>query len=109
MRAISACTRCSTRRTSSPRALLRGEHFQLAADDGQRRAQLVRGVGDERALAGERVGQAIEHVVEGVGQHAHLVALAAGVVDARVQVAGVDARRHGRHAAQRRDTRVPIR
>ena len=83
------------------RARLRGEHFELAADHGQRRAQLVRGVGDERALAGERLGQAVEHVVEGVGEHAHLVALPAGVVDARVQVAGVDARGDRGHPAQR--------
>ena len=102
MRAISACTRRSTRRTSAPDgSLLRGEHLELAADHGQRRAQLVRGVGDERALARERVGEPVEHVVEGVGQHAHLVALAAGVVDARVQVAGVHARGDRRHPAQR--------
>ena len=37
---------------------LRAEHLELAADHRQRRAQLVRGVGDERALAGERVGRA---------------------------------------------------
>ena len=102
IRAISACTRRSTRRTSSPRGIaLGGQHLELAADHRQRRAQLVRGVGDERALARERVGQTVEHVVEGVGQHRDLVALAARVVDARVQVAGVHARGHRGHPAQR--------
>ena len=67
----------------------------------------MRGVGDERALARERVGEAVEHVVEGVGEHPHLLALTARVVDARVQVAGVDARRDRRHPPQRpRDARA---
>ena len=108
MRATSACTRRSTRRTSSTGGFaLGGEHFELAADHRQRRAQLVRGVGDERALARERLGEAVEHVVEGVGEHPHLVALRPGVVDARVQVAGVDARGDRRHPPQRpRDARA---
>ena len=83
------------------RAPLRGEHFQLAADHRQRSAQLVRGVGHERALAGERVGEPVEHVVERVGQHPHLVALPARIVDPRMQIAGVHARRHRGHPAQR--------
>src|SRR3954470_4096899 len=37
-----------------------GEDLELAADDGQRGAQLVRGVGDERRLAVERVLEAVE-------------------------------------------------
>ena len=102
IRAISACTRRSTRRTSSLEGLiLRGEHFELPANDRQRGAQLVRGVRDKRPLTGESVGQAIEHVVERVGQHLDLVALTARVVDAMVQVAGVHPRCHGGHLAQR--------
>ena len=77
-----------------------GEHLELAADDRQRGAQLVRGVGDERRLAVERVLEAVEHVVEGLGQHAHLV-VAGGDLHPRAEVAGVDARRHARHAPQR--------
>ena len=50
-----------------------GEHLELAADHRQRRAQLVRGVGDEAALAIEGVLSAVEHVIEGLGQHPHLV------------------------------------
>ena len=38
--------------------LLGAEHLELAADHRQRGAQLVRGVGDERALAGERLRRA---------------------------------------------------
>ena len=78
-----------------------GQHFELAADHGQRRAQLVRRIGYERALARERVGQAVEHVVERLGQDRHLVARFGGDVDARMQIAGVDARRHAGHPAQR--------
>ena len=81
--------------------LLSGEYLELAADHGQRRAQLVRGVRDERTLARERVGETVEHVVEGVGEHPHLLALALDVVDPRVQVTGVHLRRHRGHPAQR--------
>ena len=102
MRATSAWTRRSTRRTSSADgSRLGGEQLELAADHGQGRAQLVRGIGDERALARERIRQAVEHVVEGVGEHVHLIALTAVVMDPRVQVAGVHARGHGGHAAER--------
>ena len=80
---------------------LGGEHLQLAADHGERGAQLVRGVRDERALARERVGEAVEHVVEGVREHPHLLALALDVMDARVQIAGVHLRRHRSHSPQR--------
>ena len=80
---------------------LGGEHLELAADHGQRRAQLVRCVGHERALAGERFGEPVEHVVEGVGEHSHLVAAAAHLVDARVQLARVDLRGDRGHAPQR--------
>ncbi len=68
----------------------------------------MRGVGDERALAGERVGEAVEHVVEGVGQHPHLLALALDVVDARVQVAGVHLRGDRGHPPQRAREAAPI-
>ena len=84
IRAISASTSRSTRRTSSADGFgWARQHLELAADHRQRRAQLVRGVGDERALTGERLGQPVEHVVEGVGEHRDLVALAAGLVDPR--------------------------
>ena len=53
------------------------EHVQLPAQDGQRRAQLVRGVGDELALGGERRRQPVEHVVERIRQHLQLAAGAA--------------------------------
>ena len=42
------------------------EQLDLGAQHGERRAQLVRGVGDEVALAPERPLEAIEHVVERV-------------------------------------------
>ena len=46
------------------------------AHDGQRRAQLMAGVGDELPLAGERAVEPFEHRVEGVGEFAQLVARA---------------------------------
>ena len=86
---------------------LGAEHFELAADHRQRGAQLVRGVGDERALAGERGGEPVEHVVEGVGEHPHLVPGAAGLVDPRLELARVDAGGDRRHPPQRpRDARA---
>ena len=57
--------------------LLAGEQLDLAPQHGERGSQLVRGVGDELALAAERALQPVEHVVERIGQHAHLV----GAVD----------------------------
>ena len=83
------------------RCFLGGQHFELAANHGQRRAKLVRGVGEECSLSRERLGETVQHVVEGVGQHLQLVSLGAHVVDAGVQVAGVHARGHGGHPAQR--------
>ncbi len=77
------------------------QHLQLAADHRQRRAQLVRRVRHERPLARERLRQAVEHVVERVRQHPHLLALAAHIVDAGMQVAGVHLCRHRRHPPQR--------
>ena len=67
----------------------------------------MRGIGDERALSGKRLGQPVEHVVEGVAEHAHLARLALGVVDPRVQIAGVHTRRDRGHPPQRaRDARA---
>jgi hypothetical protein len=52
-----------------------GEHDVIGrTHDGERGAQLVAGVGDELPLARESSLEAIEHVVEGVGQLAELVA-----------------------------------
>src|SRR5205823_4011481 len=75
--------------------------FNLAADHGKRRAQLVRGIGDERTLAVEGHAEAVEHVIEGLGQHANLAAVGADVADAGIQIAGVHARSDGGHSAQR--------
>ena len=80
----------------------RGQHLELPADHGQRRAQLVGGVGDERPLARERLREAVEHVVEGVGEHPASRRGGARGGHPREQVAGVDARGDGGHPAQRR-------
>ena len=48
-------------------------HVDGGAHDGQRRAELVRGVGDELPLGGERAVQPVQHVIEGVGQFLELV------------------------------------
>ncbi len=83
------------------RFALGGEHLDLPADHGERGAQLVGRVRDERALPLESLGQAVEHVVEGVREDHHLVALAPVVLHARVEVARVHAGRDLGHPAQR--------
>jgi hypothetical protein len=52
-------------------------HLERGADGGQRAAQLVRRVGDERPLPRPARLEPVEHAVERLGQPAHLV-LAAG-------------------------------
>ncbi len=54
------------------------EQLDLGAQHGQGRAELVGGVRDEVALAFERALEPVEHVVEGVGQHADLAAPRSG-------------------------------
>ncbi len=49
-------------------------HLQLSPDAGDRAAQLVRGVGDQPALAFLGRAEPAEHVVQGQGQVAYLVA-----------------------------------
>ena len=66
------------------RIRLGGEHLELPANDRDRRPQLVRGVGDELALALELAGQAVEHVVERVGEHLDL----AGPLGRHVSIRG---------------------
>ena len=50
------------------------EQTRVALDCGQRRAQLVGGVGHETALRVERPLERCEHAVEAGRQHCHLVA-----------------------------------
>ena len=50
------------------------QHLRVAVDDGERRFEFVRRIGDESALARECPFQATKHVVEGRGQHAELIA-----------------------------------
>ena len=57
--------------------------LDLGADDRQRRAQLVRGIGDEAALAVERAGEPVEHPVDRVGELAQLVVRALHARSAR--------------------------
>ena len=91
------------RQIDRPLALLAGgalEQLQLAADDGDRRAQLMAGVVDEAALG--RVGglQAIEHPVERQRQLGDVVA--AGHRHAPRQVGVLDASGHAADLAHRR-------
>ena len=68
--------------------------------------ELVRGVGDEAALAGEGLGEAVEHSIEGLGERPHL--RRSGCVDtgARREFAGVDlGRRLGQPPQRRRRPR----
>ena len=96
MRVIAFSTSSGSRRGADP------EQLGVAADRRQRRAQLVRGVGEEaaqallaRAALGERLLQPREHRVQRQAEAADLGARL-GVVDAPRQVARGD--RAGRHA-----------
>jgi hypothetical protein len=73
---------------------------EVDLDDGQGVAQLVGGVVDHLALGGERPVEAAEHVVDGVGEVAQLVA---GAVegDAARQVGGADLPRGRRDPVDR--------
>jgi hypothetical protein len=51
----------------------RDGHVQLGAQAGQRRAQLVRGIGDKRTLAQPGGLQPAQHVVECLGEPADFV------------------------------------
>ena len=77
-------------------------HVDLGAHDGQGRAQLVRGVGDEVALAGEGAVQPAEHAVEGVGELAELVG-GPRQVDPLAEVLARDAPCRGGDLAQGRE------
>ena len=61
----------------------------------------MRGICNERPLSCECLGQAVEHVVEGLAENPHLMRLICGFVNTRMQVARVDARGHRGHPAQR--------
>jgi hypothetical protein len=84
---------------------LRGRVLQADLDrgplDGERGAQLVGGVGDEAALAGDRPLEAFQHRVEGVGQLLQLVAGARQRDPLLVQVGQGQATRGGRDPVQR--------
>ena len=82
--------------------LLAGEDFELAADRGQRAAQLVRGVGDELALPGEGVVEAVEHVVERLGEGRELGRGGRARFEPWRQVPGVDLAGGRREPPQRR-------
>ena len=66
------------------------QHLQPQAQGGERRAQLVGGVGDELLLGGDELLQASGGGVERLGQLAHL-GWAVGLVGAGVELAVADA------------------
>ena len=83
------------------------QHIDEAANRGQRRAQLVRGVRDELAhallrggLRAERALDARDHLVKGVGEMADLVA-AVGQADALGEIAARDTLRGRGHPRER--------
>jgi len=77
------------------------ENLELAADHCQWRTELVRRVRDERGLAIEGILETVQHVVEGIGQDADLVAPAVHL-HPLAELTAVDARRNHRHTPQRR-------
>jgi hypothetical protein len=62
----------------------------------------MRGVGYELALAGERLREPVEHVVERLREDADLVPAALRRGHAWLQIASVDTGRHSRHPAEGR-------
>ena len=91
-----------------PRALVRrqrlglGQHLDVGAQAGDRRAQLVRGVGDELALGGDRALERVEHRVEVLGQLADLV-VGLDLDPAAEVLGGGDVARRLGHVRDRRD------
>ncbi len=75
-------------------------HVERGPHSGERRAQLVRGVGDELALERERALEPVEQLVEGVCELLQLV-VGAGEVQTLVQVGGGDLPGGRRDRAQR--------
>ncbi len=75
-------------------------HLERGPHPGKRRAKLVRGIGDELALKGERALEAVEQLVERVRQFFQLV-VGAVEVEALMQVGGGDFPRSRRHGPQR--------
>ena len=78
---------------------LQAGRLEAQPQPGERRAQLVGGVGHEVALGDEGLPQALGHLVEGVGDLAVLGG--PGLVGAGVEVAGGDAPRRLGQVAQR--------
>ena len=76
--------------------------LQLAAQDRERRAQLVRGVGAELPRRRERPLEASQHVVQHGGEPAELVVRRVGGEPPR-QVLGADAARRLDHGVDRRE------
>jgi len=86
-----------------------GGQFELGAQDGQRGAQLVAGVGDEPAFALQRVVQPVQQLVDGHAQRGDLVP-GAGCGEASFGVVGADGGGLAAHAfdrAQRRGGEQP--
>ena len=76
------------------RAALGKRQLQLGAQDRQRRAQLVTGVGDEGALVLKRLAEPLQHLVQRVAQPRDLVVgLAGPAAAARARAAEISAAR----------------
>ena len=96
---------------------LPGQDLQVAAADRDRRAQLVRALADERALALERGLEAVEHAVErrrelsdrvgaaGVGDPAREVAAARDLVRGVAPICAIRSRSCSASAASSRYAR----
>ena len=82
-RSVSSAAEARAARSSSGRAALGERQLELGAEDRQRRAQLVAGVGDEGALALQRVAEPGQHLVQRLAQARDLVA---GVGDGQALV-----------------------
>ena len=104
MRSTSSRALSSTSRASGGEVVGAQAHVDLGAHRGERRAQLVGGVGDQPVLLLDAVLEAVEHRVERAARWRDLVAAAR---DRDALVEAVDADRVGRRASCARPGAAP--
>ena len=103
-RSVSSAAEASAARSSSGERPCGQGQLELGAEDRQRRAQLVAGVGDEGALVLQRVAEPVEHLVQRLPEPRDLVA-GGGDRQALVRRGGRDLRGPRAHRLDRAQRR----
>ena len=83
----------TSRQSVTVAALVIGDNLDIGPDHGERSAEIVAGVGEEPALAGECPVQPLEHPVKGGGESGDLV-IGAFESDAAAQIGSLDVTGH---------------